>query len=533
MLTSGRIAIITGLLALAGAGVAAHGYDYEAERKSLAEQYGQYRKGIQEEYEAYRAKLNEQYAAEIGKEWKGFKKKEAVRLPADPEPKPAPVIDDDGKKFRNFKRVVIDTVVVVPPAPPRPEPVVPIVAPAPKPVEPAPTPKPVEPKPAPKPVDPKPVAPKPVEPMPEVSISFYGTPVRLAGAKGFSGFRLNGVAAPQIADGWRTLSSSDNNAFIASCLSTRDNLSLPDWGYFQLVDEALSKYSPKRSAAHTLMMGYVLAQSGYTVRFAADTDDALHLLFNSDGIIYGRSRFVVDGKDYYTYEVDTPDYMFISQTGFEGEKKFSILIDRIPKFAYKPGNTRDLQVKRIAGIELKATPNRNLLDFYAGYPNGTFDKSNYTRWAVQGNTPMSREVSDAIYPVLRSKVAGKTQSEAVNILLKVAQSFDYGLDDEIWGEDRTFWPEESWHYPLSDCEDHAVHFTRLVRDLLGLDAVLIYYPGHLSSAVAITDGSASGDWVGYGGKHYTVCDATYFYAPAGRTAPGNDNAKAVLIPLRR
>lgn len=107
------------------------------------------------------------------------------------------------------------------------------------------------------------------------------------------------------------------------------------------------------------------------------------------------------------------------------------------------------------------------------------------------------------------------------------------MDDEIWGQDRPFWVEESWHYPLSDCEDHAVNFTRLVRDVLGLDAVLIYYPGHLSSGVAITDGSQKGDYVVYNGKKYTVCDATYFYAPAGLTAPGNDNSKSILVPLNK
>ena len=34
-----------------------------------------------------------------------------------------------------------------------------------------------------------------------------------------------------------------------------------------------------------------------------------------------------------------------------------------------------------------------------------------------------------------------------------------------------------------NCEDRAILFTRIVRDLLGLKFILIYYPGHLASAV--------------------------------------------------
>ncbi len=104
----------------------------------------------------------------------------------------------------------------------------------------------------------------------------------------------------------------------------------------------------------------------------------------------------------------------------------------------------------------------------------------------------------------------------------------------MWGvDDRALFPDESWNYFYSDCEDHAIHFTRLVRDLMGLDAVLVYYPGHLASAVAFTDGSVTGDYVNYKGKRFTICDPTYFYAPVGVTMVGMDNSKAILVDLRR
>ena len=69
--------------------------------------------------------------------------------------------------------------------------------------------------------------------------------------------------------------------------------------------------------------------------------------------------------------------------------------------------------------------------------------------------------------------------------MKFVETFEYKLDSEMWGvADRAFFPDETLHYPYRDCEDGAILFTRLVRDLLGLPSALVYYPGHLAAAVA-------------------------------------------------
>lgn len=133
--------------------------------------------------------------------------------------------------------------------------------------------------------------------------------------------------------------------------------------------------------------------------------------------------------------------------------------------------------------------------------------------------------------MLREKVKGMDQKSAANFLIKVAQSFKYGYDDDVWGGDRAFWMEESWHYPLSDCEDHAIHFSKLVNDILGLKTALVYYPGHLAAAIVGTDGSITGDYVMLNGQKYTFCDPTCFYAPVGYTPKGSNNNEAVLIPV--
>ena len=113
----------------------------------------------------------------------------------------------------------------------------------------------------------------------------------------------------------------------------------------------------------------------------------------------------------------------------------------------------------------------------------------------------------------------------------VQTSLTYEYDDKVWGGDRAFFPEETLHYPYADCEDRAILFTRLVRDLLQLRAALVYYPGHLAAAVRVTDPAIRGDYLSIGGERYLVCDPTFINAPIGRTMPGMDNSTAQAIPL--
>ena len=176
-------------------------------------------------------------------------------------------------------------------------------------------------------------------------------------------------------------------------------------------------------------------------------------------------------------------------------------------------------------------PNLFQLDFYNHYPSSYIDGNVYTRWAVYANTPLDPTIAAALYPRLRTALEGLSERDAVNKLLQFVQTaFVYEYDDKVWGGDRAFFAEETLHYPYADCEDRSILFARLVRDLVGLDVVLIYYPGHLATAVGFTQ-EVNGDYLTYRNKKYTVCDPTYIGAPVGRTMPGMNNQQAQVIVL--
>ena len=60
--------------------------------------------------------------------------------------------------------------------------------------------------------------------------------------------------------------------------------------------------------------------------------------------------------------------------------------------------------------------------------------------------------------------------------------------------------------------------------------ILLYYPGHLATAVCFTE-DVAGDYLLVNGKRYVVCDPTFINANVGRTMTDMDNATAHVILL--
>lgn len=156
-----------------------------------------------------------------------------------------------------------------------------------------------------------------------------------------------------------------------------------------------------------------------------------------------------------------------------------------------------------------------------------------SRWAIYANTPLSACIKEKLYPQLRTIIKKLIISlcQQVGFCIGQQTAFVYEYNDKVWGHDRAFFAEESLYYPYCNCEDRSILFSRLVRDLLGLDVILVFYPGHLATAVAFTD-NVDGDYIELNGKHYIICDPTYIGAPVGLTMPDMDNKTAKIVLLR-
>ena len=256
----------------------------------------------------------------------------------------------------------------------------------------------------------------------------------------------------------------------------------------------------------------------------------LYLLFGSKHGIYDKGYFLIDGINYYSLSNDTQK-IEVCDFAFPKEQSLSLCIPQSPLFTYQPTSIRNLSSDRYKDMALNVQVNKNLIDFYNTYPTSEVNGNFMTRWAMYANTPMEQKVQEQLYPILQEEIADLNEHDAANKLLNWVQTaFVYEYDDKVWGHDRAFFAEETLFYPYCDCEDRAILFTRIVRDLLGLKCILIYYPGQLASAVCFNQ-QVKGDYISLNGSKFVVCDPTYIGAPVGLTMPNMDNESANVIIL--
>lgn len=355
-----------------------------------------------------------------------------------------------------------------------------------------------------------------------VSVSLYGTLVSVAFPKE-ADLYLNSVDEMGIADLWEqiadTVVPSRFDITLASCLKHRENMNLCDWAYLQLVQSvAQRRYGDTNEA--TIFASYIMAQSGYKIRLAY-TEAYVYMLFASHHEIYRMSRYLLDGEYYYRVGGRGEHTCYISDVGYDKEQKLSLCITKEQMIDYELSDT--ISITSSEGWTLNLQTNMNLIHFYEDYPTGNlFGGEEYSKWLVGVNTPLDAVTKSTLYPQLKDSIHNLTHWEAVsNILNWVQTGFTYASDNEEWGGDRIFFADETLYYPKSDCEDRAILFSILVRDILGLDVILIYYdnPAHLAVAVHFPEEEKEGVYFTYNDKRYILCDPTYQGAPIGKQMP--------------
>ena len=186
--------------------------------------------------------------------------------------------------------------------------------------------------------------------------------------------------------------------------------------------------------------------------------------------------------------------------------------------------------ERIVRGERSSVDERRIL-IYSGYPDFCDEGSPLSCFYYYARVPLSDSAKNQLYPGLRERIKGLAKPEAAGVLLSYIQrEFPYREDEKVWKRERYFYAEETLYYPFSDCEDRAILYTWLVRDLLQLPTALVYYPGHLAAAVCFGE-PVPGDATLVEGKRYLICDPTYIGAGVGREMPTVDTSRARVIPL--
>lgn len=371
----------------------------------------------------------------------------------------------------------------------------------------------------------------------EVMFLFYGTPVSVRVNKKIPQLKnCNGNAIAQV---WEKLSEKKFNNIVYDCLQLKKNLNLCDWAYLQMIDTLSHTVFAADANSANLLIGYIYAQSGYKIKFA-HYDGILYLLYASNAPLKGRPCLDINGERYYVHNPGSSIFSIIkkefpvSPAAMENESPVSFSIEKNQNFTLKDTPQRTFKGTYSNGIEAHVSTNDNLIDFYRTYPAFSSSEGSANQWIHHANTPLSEKAKADLYPAIEKYIAGKDTLTALSGILNFIHfGFPYKVDREAWGQERVFFAEETLYYPFSDCEDRAILFSRIVRDLLHMDVILVHYPNHLGCAVKIDKNVyIPGDYIILGEDEYLVCDPTYRGAPAGCAIPEFKNASSKAIKLK-
>lgn len=340
------------------------------------------------------------------------------------------------------------------------------------------------------------------------TIDFYGTGFEVA-ADVISHFSLSDSKEVSVADAWKELCRKDYEPLLNDCLTLKKEKRLNDWAYLLFTKRIGEQVCGKsRTNDIVFLQMFLLNKSGYKVRLAKINNE-LKLLVATEGTIYAAPFLEMDGDKYYVFEPNpkgsTSIYTY-RRNFAEARNLVSLKIEIIPAFSIEEHE----RMFYLPGSEMKmhVVVNKNLIAFYNDYPQCDV--------AIHYKTPMSKELYSSLYPQLKKAINGKSQKDAANLLLNFVQTaFQYKTDGEQFGYEKPNFLDETFYYPYCDCEDRAMLYATLIKDLLGLDTILLDYPNHIASAVRLFE-EMSGDYVVLeNGAKYLICDPTYIGAPIG------------------
>ena len=150
-------------------------------------------------------------------------------------------------------------------------------------------------------------------------------------------------------------------------------------------------------------------------------------------------------------------------------------------------------------------------------------------------SPISIEAQQVFNDKLNELKSQYTPVQFIDIILNFVQTaFDYKTDEQQFGYEKYFYPEEVIAYPYSDCEDRSALFAWLVSNYTDAKVVGLQYEGHLATAVCFGENvNIEGDMFSYAGKRYYVCDPTYINASIGMTMPQFKDKMPKIIKINK
>ncbi len=462
-----------------------------------------WKKAQQQQFQQFKDKNDKAFMDFLEKDWKAFNAFRGMKRDETPKPRKVPVVKPESLPRKPIPRLKTE----------KPKPIKEVVRPKPAPVK--------KPKTVSLPPVPQPTTVKKEE---TIKFDFFGSEVVLPVDKQFKSFSVAKVDKEHLTEAWRFWSNSSYEKTLNSMVGYSKKYRMNDWAYVLMIhDAAAALYDGENEI--NLFMWFFLSKSGYRSKMGF-YENKTYLLLPADQMVYGITYFTFDNVKYFAFGYNQLPPNVTTLYTYDGDypgAKFGINFN-IGYFPQKPSaaDKKNLAFK-YNGQEYRfqVVKDKARVRFLKYYPQTDMD--------VYFRAPMEDYQDKQLFEALTPLIKGKSQTEAVNILLRFVQTaFAYKTDPEQFGREKPLFIEESLYYPYNDCEDRSVLFAYLVRNLLGLEVVGLDYPGHIATAVKFTV-PVNGDKISFNGKEYVICDPTYINANIGMCMPQYKNVAPKVI----
>jgi len=345
----------------------------------------------------------------------------------------------------------------------------------------------------------------------DMSINFYGSRLEFDIPNKIKNANFYPNNQKGISNFFSVAASSDYEDLIVDIKKVAKEMNLNDWGIYLLVLDVSNKIF-SGSDNSKLMSWFIFNKLGYAVKIGL-ANKHIVLMHYSKKTIYSTPNYSFGNKKFYVvshYAKGKVGRLLSYKQDYPGSTKpLDLSLNTLPFFQ------ADIKTKKLSFKEygkeytIPYQYNQNLIDFMSTYPQADYD--------TFFNAPVDGRTYKSIAKELKKHIDGKKAGDAMNFVLHFVQkSFKYSKDDAQFNREKVMFAQETLYFDKSDCEDRAVLFAYLVKELFGIGVVGVHYKGHMATALYVP---MQGDYIKTKTRKLVVADPTYINSNIGQSMP--------------
>lgn len=345
----------------------------------------------------------------------------------------------------------------------------------------------------------------------DINFDFYGTNISFDIPQGMDNARFYPQTKEGIHSYYKTVALSPYEGLIEKIQKISTGLNLNDWGKYMLIKK-LSENIFQNQDESRLLSWFIFNKLGYSVRVGL-ANRHIVVMHHSKKTIYATPNYNIGTQKFYVlsdYAKGSAGKIFTYKQSYPGSNKaLDLSMKSLPLFVDKTME-KTLKFQQYGEkYTLKYKYNQNLIDFMSTYPQADYE--------TFFNTPLDESSYRDVALELKKHINTKQASVALNFVLNFVQNaFKYEVDSQQFGREKVMFAQETLYYDKSDCEDRAVLFSYLVKELFNIGVVGVKYKDHMSTALYIP---MKGDSVKVHSKKFIIADPTYANASIGQNMP--------------